>query len=140
MQDKLNKLGKSNVVCQFSCPGCESSYIGKTERTLFKRTKYHVTHAGSAIKGHLDNYLNMEHLFSINNLILNDVNTHKFRLNLVLQNTRIIVQSNNWNVLLFKEAYHINEKCPILNNGVKASREMQPSWMSFNYNIYTNHV
>ena len=41
MQDKLNKLGKSNVVYQFSCPGCESSYIGKTEQTLFKRRKYH---------------------------------------------------------------------------------------------------
>ena len=39
MKEKLNKLSKSNVVYQFSCPGCESSYIGKTERTLFKRTK-----------------------------------------------------------------------------------------------------
>ena len=31
MKDKLNKLSKSNVVYPFSCPGCESSYIGKTE-------------------------------------------------------------------------------------------------------------
>ena len=127
MQDKLNKLGKSNVVYQFSCPGCESSYIGKTEQTLFKRRKYHVSRAGSAIKGHLDNYLNMEDLFSINNLIVNDFNTHEFRLNLVRQNTRIVFHSNNWNVLLFKEAYHINEKCPLLDNGVKTSREMQLS-------------
>ena len=104
-KDKLNKLIKSNVVYQFSCPGCEYSYIGKTEQTLFERTKEHVTRADSAIKGHLDNCLNLEHLFSINNLILNDVNTHEFRLNLVRQNTRIIDESNNWNVLLFKEAY-----------------------------------
>ena len=54
-----------------------------------------------------------------------DVKTHEFRLNLVRQNTRIIDQSNNWNVLLLNEAYHIKEKCPILNNGVKASWEMQ---------------
>ena len=67
----------------------------------------------------------MEHLFFINNLILNGVNTHEFRLNPVRQNTRIIDESNNWNILLFKEAYHIKEKCPISNNGVKASREMQ---------------
>ena len=36
MKDKLNKLSKSNVAYQFSCPGCEPSY---TARTLFKRTK-----------------------------------------------------------------------------------------------------
>ena len=87
-----------------------------------KRT---VTRADSAIKGHLDNCSNVEHLFSINNLILNDASTHEFRLNLVRHNTRIIDQSNNWNVLLLKEACHIKEKCPILNNGLKASREMQ---------------
>ena len=89
MKDKLNKLRKSNFVYQFSCPGCKSSCIGKTERTLFERTKEHVTRAASAINRHLDSCLNVEHLFSINNLILNDVNTHEFRLNLVRQNTRI---------------------------------------------------
>ena len=125
MKDKLNKLNKSNVVYQFSCPGCESSYVGKTEQTLVEITKEHVTRANSAIKGHLDNCLNLEHLFSINNLILNDVNTHEFRLNIVRQNTRIIDESNNRNVLLFKQAYHIKEKCSILSNGVKTSREMQ---------------
>ena len=125
MKDKLNILSKSNVVYQFSCPGCESSYIGKTEQTLFERTKEHVTHAESAIKGHLDNCSNVEHLSSINTLMLNDVNMHEFRLNLVRQNTRIIDQSYNWNILLFKEAYHIKEKFPILNNGVKAPKEMQ---------------
>ena len=121
MKSKMNILSKSNVVYQFSCPGCESSYFGKTERTLFQRTKEHVTRAELAIKGHLDNCSNVEHLFSINNLMLNDVNTHEFRLNLVRQNTRIIDQSYNWNVLLFKEVYHVKEKCLILNNGVKAS-------------------
>ena len=128
MKDKLNKLSKSNVVYQFSCPGCESSYIGKTDRTLFERTKEHVTRA------------NVKNQFSINNLIPNDVNTHEFRLNLVRQNTRIIDESNNWNVLLFKEAYHIKGKFPILNNGAKASREMQLFWMQFSHNVYTNHV
>ena len=124
MKDKLNKLSKSNVIYQFSCPGCESSYIGKTERTLFERTKEHVTLANSAIKGHLDNSLNVEHLFSINNLILNEFNMHEFRLNLARQNTRIIDESNNWNVLLFKGGYHTKEKCLILNNDVKAYRGM----------------
>ena len=99
MKDKLNELSKSIVVY---------SFIGKTEQTLFERTKEYVTRVDSAIKGHLDNCLNVEHLFSINNLLLNDVNTHEFRLPLARQSTRIIDQSNNWNVLLFKEAYYIN--------------------------------
>ena len=75
MKNKLNKLSKSNVVYQFSCPGCESSYIGKTERALSERTKEHVTRVDSAIKGHLDNGLNVEHLFSINNLIMMSTRT-----------------------------------------------------------------
>ena len=83
MKDKLNLLSRSNVVYQFSCPGCASSYIGKTDRTLFERTKEHVTRA------------NVKNEFSINNLIPNDDNTHEFRLNLVLQNTRITDESNN---------------------------------------------
>ena len=56
MKDKLNKLIKSNVIYQFSSPGRESSYIGKTEWTPFERTKEVVIHADSAIKGHLDNW------------------------------------------------------------------------------------
>ena len=42
--------------------------------------------------------------------------------------------------LLFKEAGHIKEKCPILNNGDKVFREMQLVWVQFSYNEYTNHV
>ena len=74
IKDKFNKLSKSTAVYQFSCPGCQSSYIGKTEQTLFERTKEYVANVDSAIKGHLDNCLNVEHIFSINNLILHDVN------------------------------------------------------------------
>ena len=49
MKDKMNKLSKSNAVYQFSHSGCESSYIGKTERTLLEITKEHVTCADSVI-------------------------------------------------------------------------------------------
>ena len=70
---------------------------------LFERPKAYVTRADKAIKGHLDNCLNVEHLFSINNLILNDVNTLEFRLNLARQNTRIIDESNNWNFYCLKK-------------------------------------
>ena len=101
---------------------------------------YDYARAGSAIKGHLDNCSNVEHLFFIINFILNNVKTHECRLNLVRQNTRITDLSSNWNVLLFKETYHIKKNSPVLINGFKVSREIQLFWMSFNYNVYANHI
>ena len=39
MQNKLNKLSKSNVVYQFLCPGCEFSYIYRKKNTLQKNKR-----------------------------------------------------------------------------------------------------
>ena len=92
-----------------------------------------LTCADSTINGLTDNCSNVEHLFFIHNLTVNDVNTHEFRLNLVRLSTRKIDYSKTG------EAYHIKEKCPILNNVVKASREMQLFSMRFTYSVYKNH-
>ena len=40
-KDKTSFLCQSNVVYKFACPGCNSSYVGKTERTLSERTTEH---------------------------------------------------------------------------------------------------
>ena len=40
-------------------------------------------------------------------------------------NTNIIDRDDNWNLLLYKEAYHIKRSTPFLNNGLKASRELR---------------
>ena len=37
-KDTTPKSCRSNVVYQFKCPGCNSSYVGKTERTMNQRT------------------------------------------------------------------------------------------------------
>ena len=52
--------------------------------------KQNVTRAYPSITWNFDNCSKVKHLFSNNNFILNDVNTNEFRLNLVLQNTRMI--------------------------------------------------
>ena len=41
MKDHTAKLMKSYVVYQFNCPGCNDSYIGKTECNLCTRTEKH---------------------------------------------------------------------------------------------------
>ena len=40
-------------------------------------------------------------------------------------NNNIIDRDDNWNLLLYKEAYHIKRLTPFLNNGLKASRELR---------------
>ena len=40
-KDRVPLLSNSCLVYRFTCPGCSKSYIGKTETTLFNRTKQH---------------------------------------------------------------------------------------------------
>ena len=48
----------------------------------------------------------------------------KYLTHTVRVNTKIIDSDVNWNLLLYKEAYHIKRSAPSLNNGLKASREL----------------
>ncbi|KAL9957548.1 hypothetical protein ACROYT_G039190 [Oculina patagonica] len=53
-KDRVPLLNKSHVVYKFKCPGCQSAYIGKTDRTLFVRTHEHaISDKESAIYKHL---------------------------------------------------------------------------------------
>ena len=124
MKDRIPTLSKSYVVYEFTCPGCSASYIGLTKRTLYQRTKEHASREESAIRAHLDNCLNCEHLFSLNNLLLNDVVPDDFRLNLVRNNVKAIGNADKYTKEV-KEAFFIKEKKPLLNNGIKASKEFQ---------------
>ena len=47
------------------------------------------------------------------------------RINLVIDNTKITDRYKNFDILLFKQALKINERKPILNTGLKASKELQ---------------
>ena len=38
-KDKVPKQKSNNIICEFKCPKCSSSYIGKTDRTLLKQVK-----------------------------------------------------------------------------------------------------
>ena len=124
LKDQTDLLSKSSVVYEFCCPGCSSAYIGKTDRTLFIRTKEHATRSDHVINNHIENCGNCLHLFSLFNMYNDDVDLNEFKTNLVRNNTKVIDSSNNWSILLYKEAYFIKEKGPVLNHGLKASREL----------------
>ena len=132
-KDKTPPLCKSDVVYEFTCPGCNCSYIGKTNRTLFTRTQEHaLTDKESAIYKHLRQCNNIQHIQGLYNLpdLFSkktgppSTTTKEFFTETVRSNTKIIDSDDNWNLLLYKEAYHIKRSSPSLNNGLKASREL----------------
>ena len=68
-KDKTPPLSKSNVVYEFTCPGCNSSYNGKTNRTLLVRTQEHaLIDKESAIYKHLHYCDQIQHIQGLYNL------------------------------------------------------------------------
>ena len=131
-KDKTPPLSRSNVVYEFTCPGCNSSYIGKTNRTLLVRTQEHaLTDKESTIYKHLhycDQIKHIQGLYSLPDIFENNppsiAMNKEFLTQTVRGNTNIIDSDDNWNLLLYKEAYHIKRSSPSLNIGLKASREL----------------
>ena len=132
-KDKVPLLNKSHVVYKFTCPGCQSSYTGKTDRTLFTRTREHaVTDKESAIYKHLRTCEHLTFIYNLlnlpdtlNNITTPSISTNKdYAINAVQNNTTVLDYDDNWNLLLYKEAFHIKRQSPLLNNGLKSSREL----------------
>ena len=109
-KDKVPDLQRSNLIYKFTCPGCNESYIGKTERNLNARLNEHLYPAKSAISKHFTdrdnaNYLNINNLYD--NVFDSDLPTgdspHYSFTNLIQNNTRILHSSkfSNSNLLLW---------------------------------------
>ena len=74
-----------------------------------------------------DGVKHIKNLMSINTPLFADVITPDHRdinINIVKNNVQVIDSHKNWNVLLYKEALKIKELKPLLNNGLKASKEL----------------
>ena len=124
-KDRIPFLSNSNVVYEFSCPGCGSSYVGETECTLFTRTTQHGwSQDDSAVLQHIHECNDINH---IKNLFMIDIENfdHKsFQIEVVRNNTKIICKGQNRTNLLFKEALIIKERNPALNTGLKHSKKL----------------
>ena len=139
------------VSYKFNCPGCQSAYIGKTDRTLFVRTHEHaISDKESAIYKHLRT---CDHLIFILNLcnLPDTLNTDivpppvsydkEYFTDVVRDNTTVLDCDNNWNLLLYKEAYFIKRLAPSLNNGLKSSRDLCLfSRVNFLFCLVTNSI
>ena len=54
-----------------------------------------------------------------------EVDRDSFILNSVVNNATTLASSRNWSQLEFLEAYYIKNLSPKINNGLKASKELQ---------------
>ena len=124
-------MAHSYIVYKFCCPGCSKSYIGKTERTFFERINEHAFNdKNSVVCNHINNCNGVKYLVDLLNIDQVQTERDKFgkkiySVTTVKENISIIDRAWRWNILLFKEALHIKEKSPTLNNGLKASKELK---------------
>ena len=126
MKDTTPQMYKSNIVYKFTCPGCNAAYIGKTERNLFQRCNEHATTKDSAIYNHMKECSELHYLNTLLTLNLDSFDSRDISIETVKNNTKVIDSSDNWSKLLIKEALYIKSEKPLLNNGLKASRDLYP--------------
>ena len=125
-KDKIPNPSRTNIVYEFTCPGCNSSYVGKTERNLATRLSEHSDPQKSSISKHLSEYEHANYILNLNHIFdnLNDINdsdtnkpdtrylfTISFKLTLklfTLSNTRIPTSSYSLKLFILKEQCHIS--------------------------------
>ncbi len=118
---------QSSAVYEFICPGCNSRYIGKTDRCLYTRTKEHSHQKTSEIHQHFSSCEQFQHIKAILELYPDDdamSNKPCIMAEHVFHNTKIIDKSNHWSLLLYQESLAIQRHKPELNHGIKASKEL----------------
>ena len=124
-KDRIPLLSNSNVIYKYSCPGCGEKYVGKTENTVFNRTKQHGwTQKDSAIRKHFNTCQGWKDITGLLQIFDSDVDKMLLQINSVRENTEIIRRSNNWLTLAFQEALAIKELKPKLNHGLKSCKEL----------------
>ena len=130
-KDCIDKLAHSYIVYKFRYPGCSSNYIGKTEGTIFERINEHVfKDKNSMVHNHINNCDGVKYLVDLLNIDQLQTERDKFDKKMysiatVKENISIIDRARRWDIILFKEALHIKEKNPTLNNSLKASNELK---------------
>ena len=92
----------------------------------YTRVNEHAKSDKSEVYNHVHDCEHFEHVLSLLNLPCNLLDV-KYTINivdLIFDNCYIIDRSNNWSLLLFKEAYHIRRCDPSLNHDARASKEL----------------
>ena len=87
-KDKMSLLSQLSVVYKSACPGCSSSYIGKSEWDLWERAEEHAytnnnLKQQSAIYEQLLTCEHYNHVVDLFNVVSNSFNLNKFNICLI---------------------------------------------------------
>ena len=131
VRDKVPHEQRNNIIYRITCPGCGEKYIGKTERCLISRMNEHGKRENEPMFKHLSEceiFKETCHLYALpsvyNEQDQNEISLTSHILSAVLQNHEILNVNYNWSQLLLLEAYYIKKHNPVINHGLKASKEL----------------
>lgn len=125
-KDTVPFLNNSHVIYCFKCPGCSKAYVGKTDNTLFKRTKEHGwTQKTSSVFKHFHECDDFQHIAGLYMMGGEELDIGDFQTACVRDNTTILYRSDNWLKLAFMECLAIKDIKPSLNDGFKATKSPQ---------------
>ena len=101
------------------------SYIGKTESTLFNRTKEHGwSDKQTAVNRHFQQCSSWKEIVGFFKTDGGEVDPMQFQINAVRENTQILQKTDNWLKLAFLESLAIKDYEPELNNGIKSCKDL----------------
>ena len=136
-KDRIPLLSNSSLVYRYTCPGCSKTYIGKTESTLFNRTKQHGwTDKQSAVNKHFESCNHWKEIVDMLCINGGEIDAMRLQINTVRDNTEIIRRSNNWLNLAFLESLSIKEEQPELNSGIRSCKDLNLFWRPSDVNNY----
>ena len=129
-KDKIKFEQKSNVIYEFTCPGCGKKYIGKTDRCLVTRLNEHATREDQPLHQHLTSCESFNYIVQLFKMpevdrIIQKVEQDQHLRDAVMNNIVIVDTNHNWSQLEFLEAYYIKTRESAINFGLKASKELQ---------------
>ena len=102
------------------------SYVGKTDNTLFNRTKEHGwKQKDNSVFKHFNNCAGWKDIVTMFQTGGdNEIDVMQFQINAVRENTTIIGRSKNWLNLAFRESLAIKERRPELSKGLKSCKDL----------------
>ena len=76
---------------------------------------------------HCNEFYELTNMFNLFQLFgeSHEINHKEHTLNAVLNNAKILDTNDNWSQLAFLEAFYIKKLRPKINDGLKASKELQ---------------
>ena len=133
-KDKIPVEQNANVIYEITCPGCGGKYIGKTDRCMAIRMDEHGGKPDQPMHRHLStckpfyDYVSMFALPAVNQSTPTKIMMNQHFIHAVKYNYKIIdcnLYNFKWHDLELLEAYYIRTRHPVLNHGLKASKEFK---------------